>query len=622
VVKIKTLIRTLKGKITFIYTFLVVIIIIIGIISAYNIFKLGKAIDGLITDNYKSIAAVNNMNGFLDAEERSILGYIQFEKDDAIALFYKSNDGFYSYLNTERNNITEISEKDLVNATNIDYLNFVKLFSQLQDYKNTHNDSETIQYYNTTIIPAVEKVRNDLKDITQLNEKAMFNRKNEAKLNSNQSMYLVIVISTLCALLGLLVSIFYASKILKPVYMLAETIKSVNEGDINKEAPVIYDDEIGMLSREFNNMTKRLQEFEKSNKGKLLEEKNKSITIVRSISEPLFILDTNYKIILVNTSCENFFNITEDAVRNKYIFEVIKNTELYEHIFNVINNNKNDSGKIISVVNNEIPHYFNTMVTILRNKDLQVNGIIVLLKNITELKQFEKMRSDFIDTISHEFKTPLTSIMMGVGLIMDKNVGTLNEKQTNLLTSINEDVERLNNLVSNLLKLSKVQSDKAIFDLKPCHIEDIVKKSIDNFKEQTKAKEVNIRCNIETNLPNVLIDGEKITWVINNLISNSIKHTKPSDIITVGACQKTDCIHVYVSDNGEGIPAEFLEKVFDRFVQVKGYEPESLNTGLGLSIAKEIVEAHGGTIWCESKLNVGSTFTFTIPVVDTLVEGE
>lgn len=615
-------IRTLKGKITFIYTFLVLIIVMTGVISAYNIFKLSKAIDGLITDNYRSIAAVNSMNSFLDSEETAILKYIQSPKDDAVTLFYKSNDGFYSYFNTERNNVTEPGERNLVNNTNTDYINFIKLFSELQDYKSTHNNSETIQYYNATIEPAAQKVQKDLKDITELNEKAMFNRKNEAKLSSSQSMYLVIAISTLSALLGFLVSIFYANKILKPVYMLAETIKSVNEGDINKEAPVIYDDEIGMLSREFNDMTKRLQEFEKSTKGKLLEEKNKSITIVRSISEPLFILDANYKITLVNNSCESFFNITEDTVRNKYIFEVIKNTELYEHIFNVINNNKNDSGKVISIARNEKVYYFNTMVTILRNKDLQINGIIVLLKNITELKQFEEMRSNFIDTISHEFKTPLTSIMMGVGLMMDKNVGVLSEKQNNLLTSINEDVERLNNLVSNLLKLSKVQSDKAIFDLKPCHIENIIDKSIDNFKEQARSKEVTIRGNIETSLPNVLVDGEKITWVINNLISNSLKNTNSGDSITIGAFQKDESVHVYVSDTGEGIPSEFLEKVFDKFVQVKGYDPESLNTGLGLSIAKEIVEAHAGTIWCESRLNAGSTFTFTIPITDAVVEEE
>lgn len=614
-------IKTLKSKITIIYIFLVIIITIVGFISAYNIFKLSKAIDGLMTDNYKSINAVSNMRNSLDSEEKAILRYMQCEKQDSEDIFYKSNDEFYKYFNTEINNVTESGEKKLVDITSTDYLNFIKLFSGLQDYQNANSSNSTIQYYNTVIIPAVEKVRKDLDGIIQINETAMFNGKNRAKLSSSKSMYIVILSSVAAALIGLIISIFYTNKTLRPINMLTETIKSVREGNLNKEVPIICDDEIGMLAKEFNSMTCRLQEFENSTKGTLLEEKNKSITIVKSISEPLIVLDKDYRIMLINNSCESFFNVNESSINNKHILEAIKNAELYECIFNAISS-ENKGEKIIKISKNKKMYYFNATITPIRKNDEEISEIIVLLKNVTELKQLEKVKTDFIDTISHELKTPLTSIMMGTGLIMDKNVGLLNDKQREILTAINEDVERLNDLVSNLLRLSRIQSDKAIFDIKPGHIESIIESSCNSYLGQSEARSIKISYKIEDNLPEVYIDGEKISWVINNLISNALNHTEAGDEIKAGAYLKNEKLYVYVEDTGEGIPEEYLDKVFDKFVQVKGYYTESMHVGLGLSIAKEIVEAHRGEIWCESKLNEGSTFTFTIPVIDVPFEEE
>lgn len=615
-------IKTLKSKITIIYIFLVIVITIVGFISAYNIFKLSKAIDGLMTDNYKSINAVSNMRNNLDSEEKAVLRYMQSEKKDSEDLFYKSNDEFYRYFNTEINNVTEAGEKKLVDKTNMDYLNFIKLFSGLQDYQNINGSNSAVQYYNSAIIPAVEKVRIDLNGIIDINETAMFNGKNKAKMSSSRSMYIVILSSVAAALIGLIISIFYTNRTLKPVNMLTETIKSVREGNLNKEVPIINDDEIGMLAKEFNSMTRRLQEFENSTKGTLLEEKNKSITIVKSISEPLIVLNIDYRIMLINKSCESFFNVNEADVHNKHILEAIKNPELYEHIFNAISNNEDEREKIISISRNKKVYYFNTTITPIRKNDAGISEIIVLLKNVTELKQLEKVKTDFIDTISHELKTPLTSIMMGTGLIMDNNIGILNDKQREILTAINEDVERLNDLVSNLLRLSRIQSDKAIFDFKPDHIESVIESSCSCYLGQAEARDIKLFYEIQDNLPEVYIDSEKISWVINNLISNALNYTEAGDEIKAGAYLKNEKVYVYVKDTGEGIPEEYLDKVFDKFVQVKGYYTESMHVGLGLSIAKEIVEAHRGLIWCESKLNEGSTFTFTVPVIDEPFEEE
>lgn len=586
----------------------------IGGISCYNVYRLSKAIDGLITDNYKSIAASNNMSHSIENQDKAILKYMEFQKSEALNSFYNGNDEFYKWFNVEKNNITEIGEKETVDKINMDYLSFIKVFSQLQDYQNSHSSQETIVFYNESVSPKVNKVESDFKDLSAINEKAMFNGKNRVKVSAEISLYGILIVSALAGIIGLIISMYSTKKSLKPIFLLTETIKSVKKGELYKQAPVINEDEIGMLSNEFNSMTKRLKEFEQSTTGTLLAEKNKSIAIVKSISDPLLVLDESYKIVLLNKSCEKLFDINEEKVLNKHILEAVRCTELYDYIFNLINNDMIDNEKIINIENKGEILYFNILVTVVTNNDNKINSVVILLKNVTEYKKLEKIRADFIATVSHEFKTPLTSIMMGIGLMLDKNVGLINEKQNDILITIKDEIQKLTDLVGNLLRFSRIQSDKAIFDIKPTYIFGIVNKCIKNYFEQTESKEVALLDNTDEDLPMVYADEEKICWVLNNLVSNALKYTNAGDEIIIGAFVNGENINIFVKDTGVGIPEEYRKKIFDKFVKVRGYDKELISTGLGLSIAKEIVEAHGGTIWCESNIDEGSTFTFTLPI--------
>lgn len=608
------IIKSLKGKITLIYVTLVFIITIVGIIASYNVYKVGKSIDGLMTDNYKSIVAANNMNNCIENQDKAVLKYMQFQKKEAVDLFYNNNDEFYKWLYIEKNNITEVGEGDLAEKINKDYVEFVKLFQQLQEYSSNHTSEETMAYYNKIITPSLDGIKKDLTDLSKLNETAMFNGKNKTKTNAQDSTNLILLVSSVAAIIGLMISLISTNKYLGPIHLLAKTIKSVKEGQLNKQAPIIYDDEIGMLATEFNNMTNRLYEFEQSTKGTLLAEKNRSITIVRSISDPLIVLDSSFKIKLLNNSCEGFFDLKEENVLNKHFLQVIRNAELYDHIFDVINNDLKDTGKIINIKTENKTYFFNVTVTSIKDRDSRVNGVIVLFKNVTELKQLEIIKTDFIATISHELKTPLTSVMMGVGLMLDRNIGALNEKQKTILGTIKEDVQRLTDLVANLLMLSRIQSDRAIFDIKPCLIIEVIDSCVKNYYRKAQEKQIDLYSNVNVNLPKVMADDEKVTWILNNLVSNAIRYTDNGGEVLIGAFIEDEEMHVYVKDTGRGIPEEYLEKIFEKFVIVEGFDIAAESTGLGLSIAKEIVEAHGGSIWCESKLNSGSTFTFTLPI--------
>lgn len=610
------MIKTLKGKISVVYICLVLMIAIVGFTSVLSFHVVSKSIDGLMVNNYKSINAVNNMIEVIDVQNMDMLNYLNNEQI-GIESFYKNGDEFYKWYNIEANNITESGEKDYVTKIKGDYTKYMVLFSKLQAIKNKQGTDKAFDFYNKQIISLYNNLKGELKNLSALNEKSMFGGKDKVTKDTIVIMYIILGLSSAAVIGGFFISTFFINKFLKPIYTLTEGIKSVKEGELHKEIFVASSDEIGLLSREFNNMTKRLQQFEYSNKGKLLKEKNKSIAIVKSISDPLIVLDTDYKMILLNNACEDIFGIKEEDVLNKHFLEGIRNGELYEYISSVYKeDNEKRSEKIMNIKVNGNDYYFNIISTAIQDRDSKAYGIVVLLQNVTKLKQLEKVKTDFMGTISHELKTPLTSIMMGLSLITDKKIGVLNEKQETIVDTIKDDGERLSSLITELLQLSKIESDKAVFSMEQCSIIGVIENCIKRFNDQALSKEVNLYYEGNEEFPKVTIDAEKISWTLNNLVSNALKYVNAGDEISIKAVVKGKKMYISVEDTGVGIPDEYQKIIFDKFVQVKDGDLEMRSSGLGLAIAKEIVEAHGGEIWCESILDIGSKFTFTLPIYD------
>lgn len=605
--------NSLKKKFTAIYITLVIIIIAVGMVSTFNIYTLRKSINGLITNNYRSIDTSNNMIKCIDNQDKAILIYLQENKEEALNLFHTSDDEFYKWFYIEKSNITEPGEEELVNEISLQYIEFSKLFSSLQDHNNGTNHNELVEIYKERIAPQIVVLKEKLKDLSDLNEKVMFNKKSNLKNSAESSIYLIILVSVVGAIFGGSIAMFFTNRYFNPIHLLLNAIKSVKEGNLNKQAPVIYNDEIGLLAKEFNNMTNRLYKFEKSTKGYLVSEKNRSISIIKSISDPIIVLDDKLKIKLINNEGEKFFNIEEKDIVNKNFLEVINISEIYNYVIEVINNDDQNREKLIEIRRNNKKYFFNITATVINGTEKKIDGVVVLFKNITGLKELEMIKVNFIGTISHELKTPLTSIMMGVGLISNSNIGNLNRKQKDILETIKEDVQKLSDLVSNLLKISQIQSNRTSFNIKPNDINELIYECIGTFTTQAKEKGIYLSLELEERLPYVMIDEEKIKWVLNNLISNAIRYTERGSVKLSGFI-KESYICISITDTGRGIPKDYLEKVFEKFVRVEGFEIPEESTGLGLSIAKEIVEIHEGKIWCESRVGLGSKFTFTIPI--------
>ena len=607
--------KSLRQKLSLIYVYLVIIIAIVGIVSVVNFYLLSRTIDGLMTDNYTSLKIINNMIEALERQDSAILTYTSGDREEGSKNFNSNTDKFLMWYYVEQDNITESGEEELVNQIKQHYMDYINSFDQLTAMSYTNDQQQVMQYYTNVIHPFFLLIKDDLQELWNINEAAMFRGKLRTTNNAKTSTYIVLIISIIAAIGGYSISKFFADKLTRPVEQLTSSMKEIQAGNLDTRIEIVTDDEIGQLSLEFNNMTERLQLFEQSTLGEVMAEKSKSLTIVKSIADPLMVLDNDYRILLINKAFEDVFRTQETQAYRKHFLEIVRISELYDYLLSVLSGNISQYSENIFFIELEGQnYYFNVIVNKVEDIESKMSSVVVLFQNVTELKELERMKTNFISTISHEFKTPLTSIMMGASLLSDCSIGDLNPQQNHVLLSIEEDCQRLAVLVDDLLYLSKLESVKYIYSMESTDMENIIEDTLKPFYIQANNKEVDLSFITEGNLPKAYADHDRIKWVLNNLISNALKYTKNGDTIIIEVFLKDDKIVTTVKDTGIGIPEEYINKIFEQFVQVENSELEIRGTGLGLAIAKEIITAHGGEIWCESKLYKGSCFTFTLPI--------
>jgi NtrC-family two-component system sensor histidine kinase KinB len=234
---------------------------------------------------------------------------------------------------------------------------------------------------------------------------------------------------------------------------------------------------------------------------------------------------------------------------------------------------------------------------------------------MTQLRHQDEIKRSVISTVSHQLKTPLTSVRMAIHLLLEEKVGPLTEKQAELLVAAREDSDRLYMILNNLLDISRIESGRVQMELCPVSPRSIILDGVEPYRRAAQDQGVTLAVDLPDDLPDVQADVTRINHVFGNLLSNALRFTSPGGQITLSAEIEGAWIKFCVSDTGRGIPARFLSRIFEQFFRVPDQGPEA-SAGLGLAIVKEIVEAHGGTVGVESLEGKGSTFTFTLRRAD------
>lgn len=340
-------------------------------------------------------------------------------------------------------------------------------------------------------------------------------------------------------------------------------------------------------------------------------------TALDHITDALFITDRAHRITWLNSVSAEIFGIALEDSRGRPIAGVTgisQLTPLLDDLFEQGASLEPSFEKVETVVKfSGRRYYFKAAVAPIRRGG-ELGGALVQLTDITRFYEMEKFKGDYISIISHEFRTPLTSVVLGVEMLRGGMLGELNERGAEIFAAIGDDCQRLTKLVDNLLELSRIESGTIYIQAEPVDAVELVEEAVRPLKIQAENKGIALLTEIPEAVPPVAADFNKTVWVLTNLIGNALRYTEAGGTITVRLRVGSRRLYFSVQDTGCGIPPEYRDHIFEKFIQIRGPARRKGGAGLGLAIAKEIVTAHGGEIWVESETGAGSTFTFSFPL--------
>lgn len=568
----------IKLKLTLGVGLLFAMIILLAFVSIRQVYVLAQDTKNILVANYKSLDYARIMLNNLD---------------DSVT--YKARfDIFENNLSLQEHNISEVGEAEITQNLRLHF----------DQFKLNLKDSQVVR-----------QIRTEISEIMKLNLEAIQRKSAIAEKTAENGMFWLSIIGAFCFIIAFTLLSNLPSNIADPIRELTESIKQIAAGDYTQRIHFKSSSELGELAEAFNVMAKKLEEYNTSNLAKLMTEKRRIETLINNMHDPVIGLDAENKVLFANEEALKISGLKPEQVVGKSALELSLTNDLIRSLMQEVvgeskgwNQATQSSMKIYadgkeSYFEKEV---LNIAITPTGEKVPRSIGHVILLRNVTAYKELDFAKTNFIATISHEFKTPISSIKMSLQLLDNGHIGPLNGEQQNLLTSIKEDAERLLKITGELLNMAQVETGNIQLAVLPANAIEICERAIEVNRITAEQKKIRIQLNHPEFLPLVLADQDKTTWVMTNLISNAIRYSHENGVVQLNIQPFENYVELTVSDLGQGIPPQYVDKVFDRYFRVPGAITEG--TGLGLAICKEFIEAQGGKISVESDFGAGSTF--------------
>lgn len=568
----------IKTKLSFSFGLLMGLITILGIVSCRYIYIMKGDTENILQDNYMTLQFANQMLYSLDLPERN-----------------KAIQNFEINLKKQVNNITEPGERELTNSLQAEFDNYKK---------EAYNEASKLQ------------LRSDLLQIMELNMKAIHAKNNVAKRSANNALNWIYVTSVLCFLIALIILFNFPSEIANPILKLRESILQISAKNYSSRLYFDPKSEFGLLSETFNRMAEKLQEYDRSNLAEILFEKKRIEALINNISDPVIGLDEHQRVIFINPEALRILNLPEEASLNHLVSEIASSNDLVQSLADDLDVvAPSQQQQPVKIFIDEKECYFEKKISRIlveteKEAAIRLVGYVIILRNVTQYKEIDFAKTNFIAAVSHELKTPISSIILSTQLLSNERVGELNTEQSQLLSSIQDDTKRLLNITGELLKITQIESGNIQLSILLVDVRELIAYAVNALKTQADEKQIKIQVDYPESALNVQADSEKTAWVLTNLISNAIRYSSENSTINIGTKRVNDKVFISVKDSGIGIAPEYKDKIFNRYFRIPGTKKEG--NGLGLSISKEFIEAQGGQITMQSEIGEGSTFVVAL----------
>ncbi|PTQ99768.1 PAS/PAC sensor signal transduction histidine kinase [Mucilaginibacter yixingensis] len=579
-----------KNKLRLGFGFLFVIVLFFGALSIFFVNQIAGSGKVILKDNYESLTFAREMRTVLD--------------NNSLPLNNQAKTIFEQQLVKEEHNITEPGEGEAARAVRAGFM-------QLINPATTPQARTEIE----------RQIRKRLRDVEEVNMRGIVRKNDQANRSVDKTIILLGLAGTFTFLVLFSFSVNFPSAISNPLNALLRGIRQISQQNYQERIHFEQNDEFAEVANAFNDMAARLKEWENSNLSKIMSEKQRIDTIIEQMQDAIIGVNEQQQVLFINTSAKRMLNLSDDKFDGEDITQIARHNDLLKSIiesesvhkpFRVVVNGKDaffqlDSTEI--TVPNISPG-LNDTISFARKSA----GRVYILRNVTEFKERDEAKTNFIATISHELKTPISAIKMSLKLLHDQRVGGLNKEQEELVNHIGDDAERLLKITYELLDLSQVETGNIQLNFIPAKPEQILNYAVKAVKSEAGQKKVTIEELLPASLPNVHADVEKTAWVMINFLSNALRYSPDKSKIVIKVMPKGQFLEFSVQDFGKGIEAQYQERLFDRYFQVPTDGQNKSGSGLGLAISKEFILAQGGQIGLESEMGSGSRFYFTLPL--------
>jgi two-component system, NtrC family, sensor histidine kinase KinB len=610
---------TLRAKILLAQTPLAGALALIAALSAYTSSSFGRNAASILQDNYRSVLAAERMKEALERIDSAAMFIVAGERRRGLEQAEQNFPRFEAELAIQQNNITERGEPEATQALRRSYVAYRAAFA---DFVAARERGDIEPSYFGVLNPLFVNTKDAADRILDLNQDAMVRKRDSARRAADRLNAVMLGTALIASLFGLISSTVLTRRILRPLSVLGQTARRLGEGDMAVRAKVDRADEIGTLAQEFNAMADKLAQYRRSSLGELLQAQQQAQAAIDSLPDPVLIFDLEGRMLGANRAAGRILRVlAEDAggddpmlraepavravverVRKKAVADEAGYAPAgFEEAVRVAPPQAGDNDVFLLPRASRVTTEQGGLI-----------GVTVILQDVTRVLRFDELKNNLVATVAHEFRTPLTSLRMAVHLCAEETVGPLNEKQLDLMQAARQDTERLQQIVDDLLDLSRIQAGRMELHRRTVSVESLVREGVLPFGQLARDKRVELKTELFPGTGEVDVDTERMQLVLANLIGNAVRYTPPGGTVVVRARRTDSAVRIEVEDTGPGIPKQYQMAVFDKFFRMPG--SGSGGAGLGLYIAKEIAVAHGGRLGLESDPGRGSTFSLELPL--------
>jgi signal transduction histidine kinase len=576
----------------------------IGLYGVWLFAELGKR--DILRENFRSVLASQQMAESAERMNSALSVALIGEQERGRKLFDENVPVFKENLERTLSHITLPGEGTIAEKIRDDEQRYQALAKTFWETA----DSEVIRrtMYFSDLLPVFTEIKNNIQEIIRMNQENMVQANRSAQTFSTDSMRTMILL----LVFGVAAEIFFGFRlfraILSPIRTLTRVSKELSEGHLDQVVPVTSNDELGKLADSFNKLAGRLRTYRQVTTDQVLQARQMTEITFSAFPDPIIALALDGKVTFSNPAAEKLLQSLDSdhglplAVQAE-VSEVLKGgPDFLPTTF--------DKAMPVRIGGHEAFLFARTIG--MRDEQGDLFGAAVVLQDVTRFRLLDEVKTNLVSTVSHELKTPLTSVRMGLYLLLEEKIGSLNPKQIELLLAAREDSERLLRMINDLLDLARFESGQVGQQFEIISPQLLLESVIPDLRQLVEANDSRLEAKVSEGLPDVAVDVHRIGHVFSNFVSNAARHSKHGEPVVLSAKQHGSSIRFSVLDDGPGIPHEFQPRVFDRFFRIPG-STGSTGIGLGLAIAREIIVAHGGEIGLKSAPGKGSEFYFDLP---------